>query len=88
MYIDDRQILILIELKGCDIERAFNQILKTYEWFYKNSGQDNVILKVRIIITHCSHFNIDYARKKLIKLCKWHINPNDIIVRKEYDDEI
>lgn len=87
LYIEKEQVLILIELKGVDVEKAFNQVLKTYEWLYNYSDGCDVKLKIRIIITHYDrHFNIDYARKKLIKLCKWHIN--DIVVREEYEDRI
>lgn len=89
LYIDNEHILILIELKGEDINHAFKQVLKTYEWLYNKAKDKNVIMKVRVIVTSVDrNFDVDFERKKLLKLAKWKINKNDIIVKERFEDKI
>lgn len=89
IYISKAKVVYLIELKGCDIERGFEQIIETYKYFYKDFNKEKYNLKVRIIISHMSkHINLDYNRNKLIKICKWNLEKNDIVVKEKYCDKL
>lgn len=89
LYLDSENVLILIELKGKDINYAFKQVTETYKWLYCKANDTSIIMKVRVMTTHVNRiFDVGHERKKLIKIAKWKINIEDIIVREKYEDMI
>ena len=77
--------LYLIELKGIDVEYAFMQLLKTYEWFTKKIKNNiNFKYRIRVVCTKvCKGIEIKQGKKKFIKY-----GISDIIVKEHIEDTI
>ena len=81
MFVVDSKALYLIELKGCNVDDAFEQLNETYKWFISNT-QNNTInkFKFRIVASKVKiALKLNKYRNMLIKN---GIDKKDIVVKE------
>lgn len=66
LWVEDGR-LFLIELKGCDVNHACDQLLQTFSFFNQNYGDEHFQYQMRVVSTRVSAPNIQYSKQKLQK---------------------
>lgn len=91
IYVDVDKTLIIIELKGNDIVKAYKQIKSTCDSLdlktYKNCGKNSIVLKVRVVCSnnhYKRYYNCDHDKKYVEKV----YGVNDYIVKEKIVDEL
>ena len=80
MFVVDSKTLYLIELKGCNVDDAFEQLYMTYKWFIKNTNSES-ISKFRFRVVASKVRSVPALNKNRNMLIKNGINKNDIVVK-------
>ena len=86
MFVVDNKVLYLIELKGCNVDDAFDQLYITYKWFIKNTKSES-ISKFRFRVVASKVRSVPALNKNRNMLIKNGINKNDIVVKEIELDE-
>lgn len=74
------KILYSIELKGCNVDDAYEQWYITYKWFIKNTKNES-ISKFRFRVVASKVRSVPALNKNRNMLIKNGINKNDIVVK-------
>ena len=86
MFAVDSKILYLIELKGCNVDDAFEQLYITYKWFIKNTKSES-ISKFRFRVVASKVRSVPALNKNRNMLVKNGINKNAIVVKENELEE-
>ena len=79
LWVEDGNRMILIELKGSDVNKAVEQLFSTHDYFKSHFGSEKFSYSFRIVPTRVSVPNLKEREKQFKKLIKGC----DIIVKEK-----